>query len=362
MAAVAGDGQQRRAIGAGLLQESRRLCRVLHLDGLDIEKCPRRFQEFSLAEALQAGDHAVRGQDHQALTVHVDEGHHHPIVGRFAGRGRHRVLLATFPLVVERGLVAVMAVGDDQLGTLHALEDEFDQARNRPEAMAHVVFVAHLKVGGMARHLGQGIIDLAGRLVVQHENLPKVRLGGSQQLQSVGLGSGVRLLMPEDHAGLVGLELAQTNESSPFHALLRTRDGEFLLVGVKDGIGILNQNALLAPVGERRRGAAIDVLAVVPSFALSQNDAHQVVGTGSVIALLHLRRDLIVGLGYDFRQRHSRGVIAQGGEGEDFGHVRCGNRSIVTSGAENLSGTVCHLTEHAARAVGPMAGGRVLRG
>ena len=57
---------------------------------------------------------AVGGQDLQARRVHVDEGHHHAV-----GAGQVRVLVAE----CQRGLVAVMAVGDQQLLVRHQLLD-----------------------------------------------------------------------------------------------------------------------------------------------------------------------------------------------------------------------------------------------
>jgi len=214
-----------------------------------------------------------------------------------------------------------MAVGDDQLGVLHAAADELHQPGNGPEAVQDFVLVAQLDVGGMARHLGQGVVDLAGGVVVQHEKLPEMRTRRPQQVEPVGLGPGMGLLVPEDHAAIVGLELAQRDETSPLQTLLRrARDGKFLGVGIEHGVGVLEEDGVLAPLGKHRRGAAIDVLAVIAGFALPQNDAHQVVRTGRVIALLHLRRDLVVRLGDDIRQPHPGGVVAQGGEGEDPGH------------------------------------------
>ena len=76
------------------------------------------------------------GQNHQAVGVHVDEGHHDggfriSRLGQLAGAGLGlggrggRVLLG----VVQRGLVAVVAVGDDQLFVGHGGGEQADGRR-----------------------------------------------------------------------------------------------------------------------------------------------------------------------------------------------------------------------------------------
>src|SRR5258708_11901558 len=60
----------------------------------------------------------MRGQDQQAWTVHVDEGHHDEFMGgiltTIGGSGG-----TAFVAVVECGLVAVVTVGDNQFFVAH---------------------------------------------------------------------------------------------------------------------------------------------------------------------------------------------------------------------------------------------------
>jgi len=52
----------------------------------------------------------------------------------------------------------------------------------------------------------------------------------------------------------------------------------------------------------------------------AKNDANQIVGAGIIVAILHGRRDLVVGLGYDLGEIDPGGVIAQGAERCDISH------------------------------------------
>src|SRR5271170_1113535 len=61
---------------------------------------------------------------------------------------------------------------------------------------------------------------------------------------------------------------------------------------------------------------------MVVYLRLAQDDANQIVGAGLIVAILHLRRDLVVGLGYDPGQINPGGVITQSSEGCDVRHSR----------------------------------------
>src|SRR6185437_8574277 len=65
----------------------------------------------------------VRGQHHQPRGVEIDEGHHHPIPG-MVGPVRGSAILLVAPL--QRGFVAVMAVGDHQWKRGHVLLQPLD--------------------------------------------------------------------------------------------------------------------------------------------------------------------------------------------------------------------------------------------
>src|SRR5262249_62375829 len=108
---------------------------------LDIEIFSSGDLESFRIEGCQSVDNTVGGQDYETGTVHVDERHHGEFVGRILGfngtekaaagslaRCAHRLLHLGTPLVavVEGGLVAMMAVGDDQLLVPHLGADKLD--------------------------------------------------------------------------------------------------------------------------------------------------------------------------------------------------------------------------------------------
>ena len=114
-------------------------------------------------------------QDHQAGSIHVDEGHHHPF-GRCP-----KIRLALVPHFVaigQGGLVAMVAVGNDQFLVghlrLHRLYD--GGVGDFPQPVQHIVLVAHLD--GRRATLPQSTVNLSRRVAVQHENLPAMRLRG----------------------------------------------------------------------------------------------------------------------------------------------------------------------------------------
>ena len=118
--------------------------------------------------AVEAGDDAVGGEDGDAGGVHVDKGHHHGGFGvggagelrpvgmlfssaRFGGRlvvfGAAVVegeveLGGALPGVGDGGLVAVVAVGDDELFVGHGGDDEVDEVGvgEAPEAVDDTLY------------------------------------------------------------------------------------------------------------------------------------------------------------------------------------------------------------------------------
>src|SRR4030088_711867 len=94
---------------------------------LDLEEIAAGSFKIVSGERSQVAHDTMRGQDQQARTVHVDEGHH----GEFV-----RGILTTirgcggtaFVAVVECGLVAVVTVGNDQLFVTHLSPHRIDQS------------------------------------------------------------------------------------------------------------------------------------------------------------------------------------------------------------------------------------------
>ena len=147
----------------------------------------------------------------------------------------------------QRGLVAVVAVGDQQLLVRHQLLDA-RRVGDLPEAVHGAVLVGDL---GQRRGCGRLVeqrVDGAVGVGVQHEELAEVRVGVAQQLQAVLLGPGERLLVAVDDAGGVVLDAAERDEALAHQALAGIGHREFLEVGEHAGLGIARQHAGRDPV------------------------------------------------------------------------------------------------------------------
>jgi len=212
----------------------------------------------------------------------------------------------------------MMAVGDDQLPIPHLfLHGGNDRGiGDLPDAVRDTVLVGDLNVW-VRRRIEQGIY--LARPAVQHENLAEVGSIHAQQVEPVGLRLGQRLLVPEHDARGVFLDPAECDEAPPFGPRLGSenaswsafRNSERLGISVDRRLGIPSQNAGLAPVLERRCRSRIDVPVVaVPRQAFSENNPHQVIRTGLVVAFLHCRGDFVVGLGHNLLDRHALGIVA----------------------------------------------------
>ena len=201
---------------------------------LDGEELLGGVREGCGIEAREAMHDAMRGQNHQAVGIHVDEGHHHGGFGESRLRQLVGVVLGpcrscgrVFFGVIERGLVAVMAVGDDELLVGHGGGEQADGGRiaDAPEAVQNAVLVGDFGVGGTAAVV-ENLLHAAGRVGVEHEDLAEVRVGGLEQVEAVAFGLGERLLVAEDDLLGVLVELAEGDKAAPLldlHRLPGTR-------------------------------------------------------------------------------------------------------------------------------------------
>ena len=141
--------------------------------------------------------------------------------------------------------------------------------------------------------------------------------------------------MPEDHPRGVVLDLAQGDETTAFVLCYCAQRGKTLRIGIDRRLRILQEYALSPPVPKVAGSAGIDVVAVAAGLALSQNDAHEVVGTGRVVAFLHLRSNLVVGLCDHLRNIDPARVITQGAKRCKVSHD-FEKRRIITRSASHL--------------------------
>ena len=130
---------------------------------------------------------------------------------------------AAFVAKIERGFVAVMAVGDDQLFVAHLFLNRRNHAGigNLPDPVDDAVFVGHIDGGSGVRSGREQGIDLAG-IFVEQEKLLVVGTGSAKQVEAVGLGFGESLLVAEDDLGGIILDAAQSDESAALEAASQT--------------------------------------------------------------------------------------------------------------------------------------------
>ena len=144
----------------------------------------------------------MRREDRQSLLVGGDDHDHHP-----------RALLRAVALVEgERRLVAVVAVGDQQLrvGELRG-ERVAELGVEAPEPRGHAAL--------LRREVGLAEPVERDRAVPEQEDRLELRARRLEQPQAALLRAGVRALVRQDHAVLVRLDAERGDE-----ALARARD------------------------------------------------------------------------------------------------------------------------------------------
>ena len=109
---------------------------------------------------------------------------------------------------------------------------------------------------------------------------------------------------------------------NPRRSKCRSRgSGEGLRVGVDRGSGILPQDSLRAPVPRNRpRPGYIHCLPYCRRLAVTEDNSDEVIWAGRVVALLHGRGDLVVGLGDHLRGGDPLQVVAKRAKGKYVSH------------------------------------------
>ncbi len=249
--------------------------------------------------------------------------------------------------VGDGGLVAVVAVGDDELLVCHGGEEEVDDLGigDLPEAVDDVVFVGDGEVGcgGVgADHAADGFAGAAGAedeffggeggVGVEHVDLLAVGAGGLEEGEAVGFVFGEGLFVAVDDLVGVVVEVAEGDEAAALANLGGAGDGVGLGVAVDGWLGLFGEDVVAAPLVECVGGTGVDVVGLfasgeevlwfgVAGLVLAEDDADEIVGAGFVVALLHGRGDLVVGLGDDVFHVDAGWVVTEGAEGVKTGHA-----------------------------------------
>jgi hypothetical protein len=151
----------------------------------------------------------------------VDE----PVVGkdreprRLQGEERHHLLLRfrVTSGIRHRGLIAVVAVGDDHRRVGHQRLDPPDHV-GIGDAPESVVLAAQIgRLGDRVTPPGGGSPQAPVRIADEHEQQADVRTGPLQQLHPIALGAGVRPLVRQHDASRIVADLAERDEAAPGH-------------------------------------------------------------------------------------------------------------------------------------------------
>ncbi len=158
--------------------------------------------------------------------------------------------------VAQAGLVAMMPVGDEHgLGTEQAGDDADDVLiGDGPQTADDAEMVGSLQrqcPADQGVELGH---DLVLGIGVEAEHRTEVHAGGVEQFQTVGLGSGHRLLVRIDAAGAERLQADAGQKAAA--RVADSLDLEVLIVGVHAASGILHENVVALPVAQAAGGAA----------------------------------------------------------------------------------------------------------
>src|SRR5262252_4589459 len=143
---ICSHSQQCRPTAAGLAQlgegalQSFRVFELFY-----IEVLLERAQHGRHIKSSQAEDHSVRRQYHQSWRLHIYKRHHYPFI---TSTRRITISLAHLVAVIQRGLVPMMAIGDDELLVCHSSLNPRNCGRIRhpPQPMSYRVLIGNLNM------------------------------------------------------------------------------------------------------------------------------------------------------------------------------------------------------------------------
>ncbi len=162
-----------------------------------------------------------------------------------------------------------------------------------------------------------------GGVGVEHVDLLAVGAGGFEEGEAVGFVLGEGLLVAVDDLVGVVVEVAEGDEAAALADLVGVR-GRCRSGSSRRGRARTLRRGC-APCasrgGTRRRGCRRCSDRSVAGLVFAEDDADEVVGAGFVVALLHGRGDLVVGLGDDVLHVDAGGVVTEGAEGVEAGHA-----------------------------------------
>ena len=207
-----------------------------------VEELAQRVRQRLLGLRRGVADEAVGGEDGQPLVLQRDQAHEHVAV---------LALAADLLGVDARGLVAVVAVGDEQLGRLQGAPGRPRSPRGRVTRPSRLTVPSSSVCspnGSAALQDGGGG---AGGVVVEAEDGGEVRLRRAGEPEPVLLGARVRALVRADAPGAVVLD-AHAREDAVAGERAAVGAGVVLGQRPQRGLVVAHDGALLLPALEDR--------------------------------------------------------------------------------------------------------------
>ncbi len=228
---------------------------------------------------------------------------------------------------IERGLVAVMAIGDEEPGPAQPRRDPPHRVgvRDPPKLMAlSSVLAVDDRLGDRACR-GSDPFELVGDLgavLVEQEDRRGLGFGGLEKPEPVRPRRSQGQFVAEDLAALVRDRLHPHEAAQALTGAAAARRPEGVPVNVERGLLVLDQDPFLQPGPEMVAGSRVavaltwDIVLEVPS----QFEPDDILHRPAVQVQLQLRADDVVGGSQDhFELDHGR-LVADAPEGGDLSH------------------------------------------
>src|SRR5450759_3370997 len=267
-------------------------------DGLNVEEPLGVRKKIVHAFLAQRPNDAVGRQDGQLLLCHFEEEHHHVLGSRIAFT---RLVGSPLVAVAQRGLVAVMTVGDGDRLLGGTLEKQLRKTGVRPilgrspEAVSDAVVIGNVHIRSAGGNCRQGLHRPTARIGVDAYNRARVHVGGHQKFVTVFLRRGEGSLVRQNAAARPEILQSQESEEASLRSdLERARNPIGLLVDVDAGMGVPAKGAVDTPGLEQTSGAPVSIVKLVASLDLGQIQSHGIGRVASQQGLMQLRSDYVV--------------------------------------------------------------------
>jgi hypothetical protein len=289
-----------------------------------------------VAATVEGGEQPVGGEDGEPGVGHRAEEHQRVAV---------LALAADLLGVDARGLVAVVAVGDQELGIGEGVADGGDGGLvgAAPDRGGRAVGVGG---GAEGRIRGRGLECRPGRALwvgVEAEDGGEVRARGAGQVETILLRAGLGALVGTDPALAVVLH-ADAAEEPVADAAVAVGCRVLLGGGPERGLAVLGDDPLLAPRLEGRLGVEVPVAAARGDREVDLDDVQR--AALDELGALGFVDDVVGGRCHGVERADGAEVVVEGAQGLDLGHCRgtLQRAGVPPPGAGDEPGAAVRLT------------------